>query len=499
MDYLVGGQTVANLGELVKWTQRLKDAQVLVLGDVILDKFQEGVISRISPEAPVAILKQVKSHLDLGGAGNVVNNLHSLGAQVSFVSVIGADPEGDTIQELLTELDQVDTHLVSDESRKTTIKTRFLADHQQVLRVDNETTHPLSQKIRDDVISAINEKIRNCDVAVLSDYGKGFFDPSIIEKIISIARLVGVPVIVDPKGNDYTRYAGASVITPNLKELEEATLLTVDDDGSIIKAARKLIDMCGLEAVLVTKSQRGMTLVLLDGRVSHFRSEAKEVYDVSGAGDTVISTVAAALGAGADLLDAAGLSNVAAGIVVSKAGTAVVYPSELIQALHHQEMSGAERKVMDLQSAMRITAEWRRKGFKVGFTNGFFELLQPVHIRLLAGARDVCDKLVVGINSDESVLRLKGKSSVLHETARSTILASLENVDAVVGFHEDTPLGLIEHLQPDVLIKGGNYRLDEVIGADKVQGYGGKIVVVEIDPSDPGFDPKLARLSEGSL
>jgi D-beta-D-heptose 7-phosphate kinase/D-beta-D-heptose 1-phosphate adenosyltransferase len=484
--------------QLSDTVEKLYQARVLVVGDVMLDQFVYGNVSRISPEAPVPVLAYHESKATLGGAGNVVRNLSTLGAHVGFITVVGDDAEAQQIGSMLAELSRTIALFIKECGRQTIVKTRFIAARQQVMRLDREPSHDISRDTEDKILLEFNDFIQNSDIVILSDYGKGMICRKIPAAIIDKCRNAGKKVLVDPKGKDYARYKGANIITPNLKELKEAADLPVGGDQEIVNAAKTVIEKCGVDAVLATRSQDGMTLVKADGGMSHLRAEAKEVFDVSGAGDTVIAVLAAALSVGASLEAASELANVAAGIVVGKVGTAVVNKRDLLHALHQQEMSSAEAKVMDLDGAADIVELWRRKGKTVGFTNGIFDLLQPAHISLLSQASKVCDRLIVGLNSDSSVMSIKGEGPVQHETARSSILASLEVVHAVVIYQEETPLKALELLRPDVLIKGANYRPEEVVGAEFVQGYGGKVHMVNID-ADQYANPKITGLTKGAL
>jgi len=320
-------------------------------------------------------------------------------------------------------------------------------------------------------------------VMVLSDYGKGVLTDTLTARLIALAQAHGVPVVVDPKGADYRRYRGASLVTPNRKELHEATALPTGSDAEVEAAARAVVEGCGIAGVLATRSQDGMTLLDATGAIHHLAAEAREVFDVSGAGDTVVATLAAALAAGLAVADAAALANVAAGIVVGKVGTAAVHAVELENALRHQDLEDAEAKILPLERAVERAEGWRRRGLSVGFTNGCFDLLHPGHLALLRQARAACDRLIVGLNSDSSVQRLKGPTRpVQSEAARSAVLASLSMVDGVVIFSDDTPLRLIETLRPDVLVKGADYTVETVVGADLVQGWGGKVVLATLEP-----------------
>ena len=461
--------------------EKISQASVLVIGDVMLDRFVYGDIQRISPEAPVPVLRYRETQSMLGGAGNVVRNLLAVGSGVFFIAVIGDDPEGREVSGILSGQSADRVCLIAEGSRRTTLKTRFIAGRQQVLRVDKETASEIAEKTRNSIIASAREFISRCDVILLSDYNKGVLTGECLSSIIRMAKESAKPVFIDPKGADYGRYHGASVLTPNIKELKEATRMPAEGDEGVAKAAQKILDQCALDAVLVTRGQEGMSLIEAGGSVKHFKAAAKEVFDVSGAGDTAIAIAAAARAAGASLPDAADLANLAAGIAVGKVGTAVVQKKELIQYLLHKETSQLESKIIDLETAKELVGKWKRKGQKVGFTNGFFDLLHPVHLHLLGRAAKACDRLMVGLNGDNSVRKIRGKDPIQNERARGAILASLENVDAVIIFQETTPVALIEELRPDVLIKGANYSPEEVVGGNIVKSYGGEIILVDVD------------------
>jgi D-beta-D-heptose 7-phosphate kinase / D-beta-D-heptose 1-phosphate adenosyltransferase len=483
---------------VLQWVERLGNARVLVIGDVMLDRYIYGDISRISPEAPVPVLKYADMRSALGGAGNVVRNLSALGTSVTLVSVIGDDLEGEEISGLLKAMESVKAYLILEPQRSSIIKTRFVAARQQVLRLDRESTHPIRKITQEKTMKSVRAAIDNCDVVVLSDYGKGFLCSDMPFQIINYSRQKAKPVFVDPKDTNYTRYSGASLLTPNLKELAEATQLSVDGDDAVIAASNEIVRLYNVDAVLATRSKDGMSLIEASGDVIHLRAEAKEIFDVSGAGDTVIAVVAAAFGAGASLAEAANLANIAAGIVVGKVGTAVPYPRDMIQAIHHQELSSAEAKVLDIETAIDRVELWRRTGYRIGFTNGVFDLLHPGHISLLSQAAKACDRLIVGINGDISVRSIKGEDPVQHEGARSDILASLKDVDIVIIFQEDTPVRLLDALHPDILVKGSNYSPAEVVGADLVKGYGGEVILAEI-ANVYTTNSKIAKITNGTL
>lgn len=458
--------------------------RVLCIGDVMVDRSIYGEVKRISPEAPVPVVRIVRESNELGGAGNVVRNLASLGARCAFVTTIGDDRAGREVSNLLARLKDIEPYVRVSRQRETTVKTRFFSiDGHHLLRADRETVATLSADDMNDLARAVAAQTADAEAVILSDYGKGMLTGTLAAAAIGAARKAGKPVIVDPKGNDYSRYRGATIITPNRSELAEATGMRVDDDAAIVAAAQKLRADIGVGAVLVTRSGEGMTLVSEDG-AHHLAAETREVADVTGAGDTVVATLTLALACGAALTSAAQLANVAAGIVVGRRGTAVATPQEIISAMRQSGQAAADQKIADLAEAIMRVMDWRRQGLKVGFTNGCFDLLHPGHVSLLRQARAVCDRLVVGLNSDASVKRLKGESRpVQTEDARAAVMASLAPVDLVVIFGEDTPLALIEALRPDVLMKGADYNKAQVVGADLVESYGGKVMLAELVPS----------------
>ena len=481
--------------QLVPLIGALAKARVLCVGDVMLDHFHYGTVDRISPEAPIPVLKVEREDAMLGGAGNVVRNLRSLGAQARFITVVGKDGAGKEIARQIRDHGVADKPIV-DDGRRTSTKTRYLAGGQQVLRADRETDHPLSPKVEKKLIRAATSAMRGCKVVVLSDYGKGVLTGKVAAEIIKIARQAKKTVIVDPKGADFSRYRGAGLITPNLRELAEATGKAVETDRDVTAAAKHLIRKYKLGAVLVTRSADGMTVVPAKGRAVHLAAESQEIFDVSGAGDTVVAAIATALGAGIPLADAAALANVAAGIVVGKVGTAAADAADVVARLHHQDLSSAEAKVLSAQQVEDRVAAWRRAGHKIGFTNGCFDLLHPGHVSLLRQAKRACGRLVVGLNSDASVAGQKSDGRpVQSEAARATVVASLATVDAVVIFADKTPLTLIKALRPDVLVKGADYDLEGVVGADVVKRRGGKVLLAKLEP---GFSTSatIARMTK---
>lgn len=474
---------MSDVSSLTAVVEAMRGVRVLCIGDAMLDRFVYGDVERISPEAPIPVVRIKREAAMLGGAGNVVRNLVALGAATVFVSVVGDDDAGRDVGRLIGELDSVDPCLVVESGRQTTIKTRYVAGAQQLLRADRETSAPIGAETARRLVQMVEVVLPKVDIVILSDYGKGVLSGAVLAQVLEAARVAGKRVLADPKGRDYCIYAGAFVVTPNRKELGEASGLPVGGDAEIVAAAQRLIANCDVHAVLATRSQDGMTLVPRDGEATHLPAEAREVYDVSGAGDTVVATLAAALAAGGGLPQAARIANVAAGIVVGKVGTAVVHGDELLDGLHQQDLHEDAVKIMALETALAAVERWRHKGCRIGFTNGCFDLLHPGHVSLLMQAKAACDRLVVGLNSDSSVQRLKGPTRpVQSEAARSTVLASLAAVDAVVLFSEETPLELITALRPDVLVKGADYTIDKVVGADVVQAYGGRVLLADLSP-----------------
>lgn len=475
-----GAPVAGEHAELAAAIPRLSRASVLVLGDAMLDRYVYGTVERISPEAPIPIVSIEREVAMPGGAGNVVRNLTALGAAVAFVSVVGDDQAGSDLTGLIGGQPNVEPWLLVQGGRETTVKTRYLAAGQQLLRADREITAPIHPKLVERLLRIVHDAMMATSVTVISDYGKGVVTPEVSAAVIAAARHAGRRVIVDPKGHDYGRYAGADLIKPNRRELAEASGMDVSDEAGIVAAARHLQVTHGFGAVLVTRGEDGMTL--LDGSgVHHFPAEAAEVYDVSGAGDTVAATLAAGVAVGLKLPIAARLANVAGGIVVGKVGTAVTREADLQGAISAK--GGALRKIVTREAAAEQVERWRHRGWRTGFTNGCFDLLHPGHVHLLEQARGACDRLVVGINSDASVRALKGAGRpVQPEVARAAVLASLGAVDLVCIFEEATPEALLEELRPDLLVKGADYTVDTVVGAELVTGWGGRVMLAELLP-----------------
>jgi len=466
---------------LIPLVEKLSGHRILCVGDVMLDRYVYGQVERISPEAPIPVLHTQREAVTLGGAGNVVRNIVSLGGQVDLVGVIGQDQAGYDLAKQLTGLTQVAPYLLTDNSRPTTLKTRFVADGQQLLRADHEISQPISADMEDQILMRAKAALEGCNIIILSDYAKGVLTSRVVSEIIELARGKNRKVLIDPKGRDFTRYRGASMLTPNRRELQDATGITIRGVEDAEKAARQLIDAHKFDAVLAKLGSDGVCLVPRGEKAQHYHASAREVFDVSGAGDTVVAAMALALAGGLAPGDGAALANVAGSVVVGKIGTAVCTPDELTRELAHDQVLESERKIVDLAEASEIAERWRKQGFKVGFTNGVFDLLHPGHVSLVRQAKAACDKLIIGLNSDASVKRLKGESRpVQNEMARAAVLASLADVDQVVVFGEDTPLNLIKAVRPAVLVKGSDYTKDKVVGANEVESWGGQVILARL-------------------
>jgi D-beta-D-heptose 7-phosphate kinase/D-beta-D-heptose 1-phosphate adenosyltransferase len=469
------------MSDLASRLDQFIDRHVLCVGDVMLDRYVYGSVERISPEAPIPVLHTQRETVTLGGAGNLVRNIAALGGKIDIVGVVGADPAGADIAKTFAELPNVKAHLLKDATRPSTQKTRYVAGGQQLLRADHESAKPVVVDMERKIISEVQAALGLCKAVILSDYAKGVLTPTVTAEIIRMARAAAMIVIVDPKGRDFNRYRGATYLTPNRKELSDAIGKPITSVAEADAAARTLLQDMQIENVLVKLGAEGVCLVRKNQPVLHLHTKAREVFDVSGAGDTVAATLALALASDFTPEQAAELANIAGSIVVGKVGTASVTRDEIARELMHGDAQRGEDKVVGFASIADIAERWRKQGLKVGFTNGCFDLLHPGHISLLRQARTACDKLVVGLNSDASVKRLKGETRpVQNESARSAVLASLTDVDHVVIFGEDTPLELIKTLRPDILVKGADYTVDKVVGAEQVQSWGGQIVLAQL-------------------
>jgi D-beta-D-heptose 7-phosphate kinase/D-beta-D-heptose 1-phosphate adenosyltransferase len=474
-------QPSEEIGPLADAARRFGGVTVLVVGDMILDRFVTGAIERISPEAPIPVLHGRSETKALGGAGNVVANITALGGRAIPLSVLGDDAASGEIIAMLESCCESVAGMSREPGRRTSAKSRFSALNQQVLRFDEEEIQPLRGDERARLLAAFNDNIGKADIVVLSDYGKGVLLDGVARELIDIARTAGKPVLADPKGRDFSIYRGATAVTPNRKELGEAAGRDVMSDADIEAAARDLIGAHGIDFIVATRSEKGMSVVSADA-ASHIATVAREVFDVSGAGDTVVAAFALSLGSGLDRDSAAIVANAAAGVVVGKRGTAQVSADELTAALKRtHDPARASHAVVSAETAARIAEAWKREGLKVGFTNGCFDILHAGHVSLLQSARAACDRLIVGVNDDASTRRLKGPSRPVNgEHDRAFLLSALAAVDLVVLFAEDTPLELIRLLSPDVLVKGADYTVETVVGSEHVLAHGGKVMLVDL-------------------
>jgi D-beta-D-heptose 7-phosphate kinase / D-beta-D-heptose 1-phosphate adenosyltransferase len=464
----------------------LRGRTVLCIGDLMLDDFVYGEVTRISPEAPAPVIAVQRSETNIGGAGNVARNLASLGVRCIFVGIIGEDEAGRILSESLRREPLIEARLVADASRPTTRKVRFVSEHHSthLLRADWELAKPVEKDKEDALIQHVLEALPEAGAVMLSDYAKGVLTARVIRAVIDAANEARKPVIVDPKGLDYSVYRGATLITPNRQELAAATRRRADTDSEIISAAAELARLVDSQAVLVTRSEDGMSLLVRGEEPVHIAAYPVKVRDVSGAGDTVAAVLAAMLAANAGFEAAMRAANAAAAVAVSKRGTATVSIPELRARILPAASLAAEEKVLfDWSMLDERLKEWRQQGARIGFTNGCFDLLHPGHIKVLTAARGLCDRLIVGLNSDASVRRLKGEGRPVQEAhARAEVLAALEAVDLVIVFEQDTPLELLKRVRPKVLIKGGDYRPDQVVGREQVEAHGGEVVLVDLVP-----------------
>jgi D-beta-D-heptose 7-phosphate kinase / D-beta-D-heptose 1-phosphate adenosyltransferase len=459
---------------------------VLCIGDLMLDEFVYGEVSRVSPEAPAPVIAVQRSESGIGGAGNVARNVASLGARCIFVGLIGEDEAGARLKTALSKEALIESVLVCDSTRPTTRKVRFVSDHfsTHMLRADWELAQPAAGESEQKLIDAILPLLPRADIVLLSDYAKGVLTARVIRNVIDAARRLGKAVIVDPKSLNFAIYRGATLLTPNRKEFAEATRSRADSEQSIAEAAQDAMQLADCQAILVTQSEQGMTLVPRKGEAIHVPAHPVKVRDVSGAGDTVVAAIAVVLAAGGGWETALRMANAAAAVAVSKKGTASVTSAELRRRiLPHAFLAAEEKIVAEGDDLDRQVLDWRKQGLRIGFTNGCFDILHPGHVKVLTAARAACDRLIVGLNSDASVRRLKGEGRpVQNERARAEVLAALEAVDLVAIFEEDTPIGLITAIRPSVLVKGGDYTREQVVGREIVEAHGGEVLLVDVLP-----------------
>ncbi len=461
--------------------------RIIVIGDVMLDRYIWGNVSRISPEAPVPVVRVDRKTEAIGGAGNVAANLAGLGCSVVSVGIRGHDEEGESLEHLCR-LSRIETAFFVDKQRATTTKTRIMARKQQLFRLDSEDTAILSDHSKKQLLSIFESLIPDADAVILSDYGKGILQtPGVCQDVIALCKKFRIPSLVDPKGKEWERYKGATCITPNTSELETIAETDVDHDENLLaETVARIKKRYAVKCLVMTRGPKGMCVVDSDIPPEFLPTQAREVYDVSGAGDTVIATLAAGIAGGLTFIKAADLANLAAGIVVGKVGTQPISMTELELGinLRFQNPQGSfthETKLDAVQSAKNRIDAWKSQDETVVFTNGCFDLLHPGHVDLLRKSKALGKRLVVGLNSDDSVTRLKGPTRpILSQSDRAAMLSALSCVDLVVIFHEDTPLELLTALKPDILVKGSDYKPEDVVGKDLVESYGGKIVLIPL-------------------
>lgn len=468
---------------LIRLLNGFHGARVIVVGDVMLDQFVYGSVDRISPEAPIPVIS-VERFLDMpGGAGNVARNIAAMGARVALVGVVGDDPASRDLRRQLSASPTIDVHLVTDTSRPTSTKTRYVADAQQVMRADRESCVALPAAVERNLLDTFSAILDDSSVVILSDYAKGVLSESVTRAAIAMARQAGKIIIVDPKCRDFGKYRGATVITPNRLELQVASGQDCLTEDQVMDAARRILATGVCETLAVTRGADGMSIIGPGDLAVHLPTAARQVFDVSGAGDTAVAAIALGLASGGDVVGSATLANIAAGLVVGKRGTATVTTGEIIAELTRFDDGDDPQKIFSLEGVQQLARTWRSQGLKIAFTNGCFDLLHPGHISLLDQARRSADRLIVGLNADLSIRRLKGPGRpVQSEIARATVLRAVKSVDAVVIFPDDTPIGLIEALEPDVLVKGADYTLETVVGAEFVLARGGRVLLAELRP-----------------
>ncbi len=444
---------------------RTKKPRIAVIGDLMIDHYIWGACERISPEAPVQVVSVTKESQLLGGAGNVVNNLLSLEADVGVFSVVGDDATAREMRGLLEKLPLRELNLIAEEGRKTTKKSRIVASNQQVVRYDDESRDLISLGVQHQLIEALKRGVFHYDMILLSDYGKGVLTPNLTQDIIALAKAFNKPILVDPKGKEYHKYRGATLLTPNKKEAMLATGMEIDTPEQLTKAITYLKEEFDLTYSIITLSEDG--IALLDQDVELIPTVAREVFDVTGAGDTVLSALGVALASGFGIREACEFANKAAAVVVAKVGLATVTLNEIEEYTHLLSRGDSESKIKDFDEVERIAQRLRAEGRRVVFTNGCFDILHRGHASYLQKAKALGDVLIVGLNDDDSIRRLKGEDRPINPLEdRAFLLAALESVDFVVPFSEDTPYDLVKRVEPDILVKGADYKDKEVVGSD---------------------------------
>lgn len=457
------------------------DKWVLVIGDLMLDRYLVGDVQRISPEAPVPVVLLKQQNDRAGGAANVAANLAELGVETHIAGCVGQDTEASILLGLINRLGISTDAVIHSETRPTTAKTRVMSSHQQIVRIDQESAEAFNQAESTELRVRIDEALKNKPaIVILSDYAKGVLSDTMCKAIIKECNFAGIPVIADPKGLDYSKYQGATALTPNKKETAEACGVSINDNSALLASAKELKKKLGLQFLAVTRGEEGISL-LEASEEHHIAATAKQVFDVSGAGDTVIATLAAGLIHGLTAQQALELANTAAGIVVGKVGTVPINHDELLNELSSKDATEQADKITDLANLTNKVAAWKAAKQKIVFTNGCFDLLHAGHVTYLEAAKKTGDKLILGLNTDRSVSALKGPTRpVIHENDRARVLAALEAVDAVILFDEDTPLNLIHAIKPDVIVKGDDYTEDQVVGGKEVKSWGGEVKLIPL-------------------
>ncbi|MCC7266893.1 MAG: D-glycero-beta-D-manno-heptose 1-phosphate adenylyltransferase [Caulobacteraceae bacterium] len=486
-----------DLSALDQLLAKAAGARVACVGDLMVDRFVYGEVSRISPEAPIPVLLRQREETMLGAAGNVARNVAALGGLATLAGMVGDDGPGHEALGLIGAEGSIEGYLATEPGRQTTVKTRFVTAGQQLLRLDAEAQGPLAPESADRLAREAANAGRDARAILLSDYGKGAVTDAVIAACHA-ARRAGAVLIVDTKARDLVRYGPADILKPNAAELARATDLPTETDAEIEAALARALELSEARSILVTRAAKGISLAARGGEVRHFRGASREVFDVSGAGDTTLAALGLALAAGGDIAEAIAFALLASGVVVGNVGTATATPAELVEAARTARMAPAEAKIATAARMAEEVARWRARGLRVGFTNGCFDVLHRGHVAYLTQARAWCDRLIVGLNSDRSVRALKGDGRPVNDLdSRAMVLAGLSPVDLVVPFDEDTPLRLIEAARPDLLVKGADYTVEGVVGADLVAGWGGE---VKLAPIVEGFSTTaaIARMKEGA-
>ncbi|MSU00237.1 D-glycero-beta-D-manno-heptose-7-phosphate kinase [Tissierella pigra] len=457
---------------------RNSTSKILVIGDVMLDQYYSGYVTRISPESPVPVFSYKDNYYRLGGAANVAANLVSICGQVFLMSVIGNDMYGSIFKDILKESNIDYRFIVSDEERTTTVKTRLLAqNNQQMIRIDRENNEEININLKTILLEKLESNIKEFDIVLVSDYLKGLLTQDLLQDIIQICNENKKKVLIDIKGSNLDKYKGAYLLKPNNKELEDILNCKISNDNELVEAAKKLKMLSKTNAILVTRGEKGMVLIDGDDNINHIPTMAREVFDVTGAGDTVLSYLGASIANDMSLYDSAVIANAAAGIKVGKVGTSIVKLGEV--EAYFNNSSDSIKKLVTLEEYLNIKKEHLNK--TVVFTNGCFDILHVGHVRYLKQAAELGDVLIVGVNSDRSIKNLKGeKRPIVCEKDRIEMLANLNFIDYLVVFDEDTPYELIKIIEPDLLVKGGDYSIEDVVGKDIVEGKGGKVILIPL-------------------